>query len=499
MSAAQSPAKMPRTKSPSPPIADATSDASHAAPATTSAAQQFTDETWAVIMSHCSVFDLFCLRDACHLFRTMVDKEMLQNALSDAGLSHLCNITDEARAYLPVALRDLTTFMKMLCVGPCSVCGIWTAQPPASSDLKIRLCGNEDCAKFMYSTEMTRGWNDLPTCITYGTFEPDVEEGPLPKLAMFWQARMLRDLSPYVDGWPLPINDILMGGPNCRFVLKDRRRAEKELAQIGWKSDAEDPDDLVGSSDNFVQAFCCQDEYMWRCARHRTTMIVYNDYVTWRVANLQKSTEVREKNLQTLCARAKFLNKDYDPDHPFTQRILAAHARDGSLMLTPAVDCLFSPPETPKMPYDAEFDHPDQAETPYPLPRCFVPFMDRERPKKSAADWFAMAKPKKNSTPKAKAEAKPVPAPEVPAVAAQSDNVAGPASSPGGSLVPGSSAGTKAAPARSAKSGRKSTKASRRATQATERKNCSLCKDMTFSSQAELIKHQSEAHASTSA
>ncbi|KAL1679317.1 hypothetical protein EV122DRAFT_277335 [Schizophyllum commune] len=498
MSAAQPPAKMPRTKSPSPPVVEAPSSSPPAGPAPASAAQQFTEETWARIMSHCSVFDLFCLRDACHLFRTMIDQEMLQDALGDAGLSHLCDITDEAKVYLPVALGDLTTFMKMLCVGPCSVCGIWTAQPPTSSDLKIRLCGNEDCAKFMYSTEMTRGWHDLPTCITYGTFEPDVEEGPLPKLAMFWQARMLRDLSPYVDGWPLPINDILWGGPNCRFVLKDRRRAERELAQIGWRSDAADPDNIVASSGHILGAICYEDEYRWRCARHRHTMIIYNSYVKWRVANLQKSAEVREKNLEILSARAEYLNKDYDPDHPFTKRILEAHARDGSLILTPAVDCLFSPPETPKMPYDAEFDHPDQAKTPYPLPRCFVPFMDRERLEKSAADWSARAKPKKNAAPKAEAEAKPVPAREEPVVAARSDDAANLASSPGSSQAPSGSAATGAG--RSRKSARKSAKAARRAAQAAERKhNCSLCKDMAFSSQADLIKHQDETHASTSA
>ena len=119
MSAAQPPAKMPRTKSPSPPVVEALSSSPPAGP--TSAAQQFTEETWARIMSHCSVFDLFCLRDTCHLFRTMIDQEMLQDALSDAGLRHLCDITDEAKVYLPVALGDLTTFMKMLCVGPCSV------------------------------------------------------------------------------------------------------------------------------------------------------------------------------------------------------------------------------------------------------------------------------------------------------------------------------------------------------------------------------------------
>ncbi|KAL1751168.1 hypothetical protein FB107DRAFT_278923 [Schizophyllum commune] len=499
MSAAQPPAKMPRTKSPSPPVVEAQSSSSSAVPAPASAAQQFTEETWARIMSHCSVFDLFCLRDACHLFRTMIDQEMLQDALGNAGLSHLCDITDEAKVYLPVALGDLTTLMKMLCVGPCSVCGIWTAQPPTSSDLKIRLCGNEDCAKFMYSTEMTRGWHDLPTCITYGTFEPDVEEGPLPKLAMFWQGRMLRDLSPYVDGWPLPINDILWGGPNCRFVLKDRRRAERELAQIGWRSDAADPDNIVASSGHILGAICYEDEYRWRCARHRHTMIIYNSYVKWRVANLQKSAEVREKNLEILSARAEYLNKDYDPDHPFTKRILEAHARDGSLILTPAVDCLFSPPETPKMPYDAEFDHPDQAKTPYPLPRCFVPFMDREPPKNSAADWFAKAKPKKNAAPKAEAKAKPVPARTEPVAASQSGDAANVASSSSGS-APGDSARGEAASPRLTKSGRKAAKKARRAKKAGEPKHdCGMCTALAFANQGELLKHQSEVHGSTSA
>ncbi|KAL1670126.1 hypothetical protein GGF50DRAFT_109507 [Schizophyllum commune] len=490
MSAAQPPAKMPRTKSPSPPVVEAPSSSPPAGPAPASAAQQFTEETWARIMSHCSVFDLFCLRDACHLFRTMIDQEMLQDALGDAGLSHLCDVTDEAKVYLPVALGDLTTFMKMLCVGPCSVCGIWTAQPPTSSDLKIRLCGNEDCAKFMYSTEMTRGWHDLPTCITYGTFEPDVEEGPLPKLAMFWQARMLRDLGPYVDGWPLPINDILWGGPNCRFVLKDRRQAERELAQIGWKGDAADPDNIVASSGHILGAICYEDEYRWRCARHRHTMIIYNSYVKWRVANLQKSAEVREKNLEILSARAEYLSKDYAPDHPFTKRILEAHARDGSLILTPAVDCLFSPPETPKMPYDAEFDHPDQAKTPYPLPRCFVPFMDRERPEKSAAGW---AKPKTNAAPKAEAEAKPVSAREEPAIAGQSNDAADLASSPGGSQEPSGSA-------RKAPSGR-----STRPKPRTEKQKvrvwhrCDLCptKPRKFKTMDELNEHKAQEHSST--
>ena len=113
-------AKIPRTKSPSPPITDAASGPSNAPTATVSAAQQFSDEIWGEIMSHCSVYDLFCLRDTVHLFRTMIDMDMLTDAFWDAHL-YLAVPSNSDRALLPANLRHNLGFMKAICVGPCSV------------------------------------------------------------------------------------------------------------------------------------------------------------------------------------------------------------------------------------------------------------------------------------------------------------------------------------------------------------------------------------------
>ncbi|KAI5824401.1 hypothetical protein K523DRAFT_356877 [Schizophyllum commune Tattone D] len=128
------PAKIPRTKSPPPPDADVSGTGSpHAAPAP----QQFTEETWAGVMSHCSVFDLFCLRDTCHQFREMIDKDMLEDAFKDFGLHRIRSLNALEKALLPAKLRDPICYMKMLCAGSCSVCGMRSALPPVSSDLKI--------------------------------------------------------------------------------------------------------------------------------------------------------------------------------------------------------------------------------------------------------------------------------------------------------------------------------------------------------------------------
>ena len=110
------PAKVPRTRSPSPLSAEAALESE--APV---AARQFSDETWAEIMLHCSIFDLFCLRDTCHRFRMMIDREMLEEALVDAGMSRIFPQREQEREYLPVNLRDRICYMKMLCAGACSV------------------------------------------------------------------------------------------------------------------------------------------------------------------------------------------------------------------------------------------------------------------------------------------------------------------------------------------------------------------------------------------
>ncbi|KAL1701408.1 hypothetical protein EV121DRAFT_282694 [Schizophyllum commune] len=331
------PAKVPRTRSPSPLSSEAALESE--APVAASPARQFSDETWAEIMLHCSIFDLFCLRDTCHRFRTMIDREMLEGALVDAGMDRIFPQREQEREYLPI-------------------CGTWSALPPASSDLKIRLCGSTDCSSYMFSEHMSRGWRFCCKPGTDYTYYDDVVEFVLPPAAEMWQPHMLMDIGCYVDDWHYAVFQDIDGSTNCRAVLKDRLQAKKELDSIGWKGDIHS--DIIRDSRDKAGAKRLAAVYLNRKRQHEITCWIYCIYLIWRIRNEEKCTKVRQDNLQAVEATAKSYNQPYSLNHPVIQRVLEAHARDVSTILPPAARSLFPLPDVPATPWNRKGHHPSQ-------------------------------------------------------------------------------------------------------------------------------------------
>ncbi|KAL1670122.1 hypothetical protein GGF50DRAFT_122536 [Schizophyllum commune] len=329
------PAKVPRTRSPSPLSSETALESE--APVAASPARQFSDGTWAEIMLHCSIFDLFCLRDTCHRFRTMIDREMLEGALVDAGMDRIFPQREQEREYLPI-------------------CGTWSALPPASSDLKIRLCGSTDCSSYMFSEHMSRGWRFCCKPGTDYTYYDDDVEFVLPPAAEMWQPHMLMDIGCYVDDWHYAVFQDIDGSTNCRAVLKDRLQAKKELDSIGWKGDIHS--DIIRDSRDKAGAKRLAAVYLNRKRQHEITCWIYCIYLIWRIRNEEKCTKVRQDNLQAVEATAKSYNQPYSLNHPVIQRVLEAHARDVSTILPPAARSLFPLPDVPATPWNRKCHHP---------------------------------------------------------------------------------------------------------------------------------------------
>ncbi|KAL1661810.1 hypothetical protein GGF50DRAFT_117617 [Schizophyllum commune] len=420
------PAKIPRVRSPPPPASNAISGSPHEVLVTVSDASPFTKEIWANIMSHCSVFDLFCLRDARGFLRRMISREMLEEAFHDAGLARALPNSEQDLECLPAQLRDSICLMKMFCLGPCSVCGTWSALPPASSDMKIRLCGSEACSSYMFSEHMSSGWAVFPSHEMPMYYIRQILEFELPSVAEDWQPHMLMNYRRYVDRPPIEILNGIARSTNCRTLLKTLLRAKRELDGVGWKGSYSS--DIVRDSEDKEGAVRLANIFADRRKYHEVTKWLYCLVSVWRVANERKDMYLRNENQLTIEDRAEYLNQPYDPNHPLIQRVLEAHARDVSTICSNAADCLFPLPDLPKSPWDPEYAHPKQDFVHYPLPRSFVPFMDRvagEAGVTNATSGAAMhEKHEPEPKPVHKAESQCALVSEEPAVAAQSDAAA---------------------------------------------------------------------------
>ncbi|KAL1699166.1 hypothetical protein EV121DRAFT_273922 [Schizophyllum commune] len=499
-------AKIPRTKSPSPPITDAASGPSNAPTATVSAAQQFSNEIWGEIMSHCSVYDLFCLRDTVHLFRTMIDMDMLTDAFWDAHL-YLAVPSNSDRALLPANLRHNLGFMKAICVGPCSVCGTWTALPPAAGDLKIRLCGSEDCSSYMFSRHMTRGWTpSAPRHVTYATYgsERDVEFH-LPEVAEAWMPRMLMDTTRYLR--KQHIHELFFQsreGDNCRMLLESRLMAKRELDAVGWEKG--DDDDIVRNSKDKEGAKLLESIYDLRVRRYAVTHDIYTMLVYWRVSEEKENPNLRQKNLEVVRERAKSLG--YNPygtaNNAFIQRVLEAHMRDMSTILLPAANCLFPLPDLPKGPW-SDFERPEESWKVRRL-RFFGRFKDQEEHSVDNAredpDAVKVGSPAPALTPKPALALEPAsaPDPEVDVIASRSDSNDDSDRTPGDNHTPSGSA-RKNAPGRSSKARAKARRTKQANSDPKAWYTCTLCESETrkYESQDELEEHIAKGHPSASA
>ncbi|KAL1751167.1 hypothetical protein FB107DRAFT_222534 [Schizophyllum commune] len=489
------PAKIPRTRSPPSPDADLAAFTSPpAAPATASAAQQFTEETWAEIMSHCSVFDLFSLRDVCHQFRAMIDKDVLEDAFKDFGLHLIRPLSALEKALLPVKLRDPICYVKMLCAGSCSVCGMRSALPPVSSDLKVRLCGSEDCSSYLFSDHMSRRAprDGVRTFPIPGQRTAEVE---LPEIAKAWQPYMLTHVKRYTQPSLQIMSSDIRNESNCRYVLKARRLTIEELESVGW--DGKDLHDIVRGSTDKEGAKRLVSEYERRAECHEVTGRVFlpQNMIAYVPFSGQWSLVYALTPRSSLESRAKSLYKSYDPEHPFVSRVLVAHVRDASRILPPAIDCLISPPDLPKGPWDPELDHVPQCRSSAALPRDFVPFMYRERGEEECDTKVTLAEPT-NHERELEIEEAPMSTCEETAIAGRSDHAADLGSSPGGTHDRSGDA-RKAATSRSSQT--------RPRTRSAKPKistwyTCTDCASETrFRSEPELRRHQAKEHSSSSA
>ncbi|KAI5824399.1 hypothetical protein K523DRAFT_285083 [Schizophyllum commune Tattone D] len=276
---------------------------------------------------------------------------------------------------------------------------------------------------------------------------------------------------------------------NCRYVLKARRLAIEELESVGW--DGKDLDDIVRSSRDKERAERLVSEYKRRANCLEVTGRIYD-----RLARLQQSYEsagwgittdwgVRPQNLIALESRAKSLNKSYDPEHPFVSRVLVAHVRDASRILSPAIDCLLSPPDLPKGPWDPELDHVRQCRSSVALPRDFVPFLDRERGEEACETMVTLAEPTKHER-ELEIEEEPMSTCEEPVSVHQSDGAADLVRSPGGTRDRGGDA-------RKATNGRPRARAVRSRVRVWY--TCTYCASETkFESLAEQHEHETKEH-----
>ncbi|KAL1670124.1 hypothetical protein GGF50DRAFT_122538 [Schizophyllum commune] len=468
---APSPAKIPRTKYPPPPDADVSAPAP----------QQFTEETWAGVMSHCSVFDLFCLRDTCHQFREMIDKDMLEDAFKDFGLHRIRSLNALEKALFPVKLRDPICYMKMLCAGSCSVSlsVVYLFSTLLTSCFQV--CGMSD---HMLRRAPRDGVRTFPIP---GQRTAEVE---LPEIAKAWQPYMLTHVRRHAQPSLQIMSSDIRNESNCRYVLKARRLAIEELESVGW--DGKDLDDIVRSSRDKERAERLVSEYKRRAnclevtGRNLIAYVPFSGHWSLVYALTPRSS---------LESRAKSLNKSYDPEHPFVSRVLVAHVRDASRILSPAIDCLLSPPDLPKGPWDPELDHVRQCRSSVALPRDFVPFMDRERGEEECDTMLTLAEPTKHER-ELETEEEPMFTCEETAIAGRSDHAADLGSSPGGTYDRSGDA-RKAATSRSTQT--------RPRTRAAKPKistwyTCTDCASETrFRSEPELRGHQAKEHSSSSA
>ncbi|KAL1679318.1 hypothetical protein EV122DRAFT_289690 [Schizophyllum commune] len=481
--------QIPRTQSPPPPDADVSgTDSPHAAPAP----QQFTEETWAGVMSHCSVFDLFCLRDTCHQFREMIDKDMLEDAFKDFGLHRTRSLNGLEKELLPAKLRDPICYMKMLCAGSCSVSlsVVYLFSTLLTSCFQV--CGMSD---YMSRRAPRDGVRTFPIP---GQRTAEVE---LPEIARSWQPYMLTHVKRYAQPSLHIMSRNIRNESNCRYLLKARREAIEELENIGW--DGTDLHDIVRSSRDKEGAKRLVSEYERRAKCHGVTGRIYDHLARLQLAYESAGREITTNwgSLVTLTprssleSRAKSLNKSYDPDHPFVSRVLVAHVRDASRILSPAIDCLLSPPDLPKGPWDPELDHVRQCRSSAALPRDFVPFMDRERGEEECDTMLTSAEPTKHER-ELETEEEPMSTCEETAIAGRSDHAADLGSSPGGTYDRSGDA-RKAATSRSTQT--------RPRTRAAKPKistwyTCTDCASETrFRSEPELRGHQAKEHSSSSA
>ncbi|KAL1726598.1 hypothetical protein EV714DRAFT_276382 [Schizophyllum commune] len=258
-----------------------------------------------LILADTSPADLQGLRAANPKLRDFIDsKHYLIRAIRRAKLPSIVAICDrypDATHYLPASLKpynmeDTLPYNLMLVGGQCTVCGKYAGGPPLSSNLRVRLCGEDECSRRMCSDEFTTcNWTiDTPNYVQQGADN-------------YAEIPYMNDLPSLSRRAILPSDD-QCAGYRSRYILREFNTSFYAWGMdiYGW-SVFSDAKNLHGSLEPIHWALC-----------------------EWREWVSEEGRSVQRENLRILgevareCATTlERLLKD-----PLTQRILWAHARD---------------------------------------------------------------------------------------------------------------------------------------------------------------------------
>lgn len=293
-------------------------------------------ELWHIVLSSCSPADLYLLSVSWGFFRTLILADGMKVLEKAAIRAHYPLCIDIFRKYLedcshlPECLKprngkDSSTFLFVMCGGPCTVCGTWAGGPPDSSHLRVRVCGREECTARIRSKQYSS---------PYWSYTDFPDEYLLPLEASFW--------IPYtIDFKAFDVQSAAEVGsghaphverPYSRYLVEDQDQAWREVCDVrgGIESmfvSEGDPWKLVPGDAKELRLAQVYEE---RSKRHRALERIYVHVCNWRKQTDEAGQSIRDANVAILRGIALQLKTSLATllEDPLTQRILAAHSRD---------------------------------------------------------------------------------------------------------------------------------------------------------------------------
>ncbi|KAL1679347.1 hypothetical protein EV122DRAFT_277364 [Schizophyllum commune] len=256
-----------------------------------------------LILADTSPADLQGLRATNPKLRDFIDsKHYLIRAIRRAKLPSIVAICDrypDATHYLPASLKpynmeDTLPYNLMLVGGQCTVCGKYAGGPPLSSNLRVRLCGEDGCSRRM-DEFTTSNW----TIDTPNNVQQSAEH--------YAEIPYMNDLPSLTRQAILP-SDEQCAGHRSRYLLREFNTNFYAWGRniYDWSVFA-DAKNLHGSLEPIHWALC-----------------------EWREWVSEEGRSVQKENLRILgdVARGCATTLEKLLEDPLTQRILWAHARD---------------------------------------------------------------------------------------------------------------------------------------------------------------------------
>ncbi|KAL1752742.1 hypothetical protein FB107DRAFT_219280, partial [Schizophyllum commune] len=321
-------------------------------------------ELWDLVFSYSSFADLCTCRATHPYFRRLIDDKdlkRLKSAFQRSGLPSLTSAlqrfadTDEVANNLPSIFKsnddgtDSLACMQLLGSGYCKVCGAQTGELPLSSDLQVRVCGK---ANLLLSTTFSREeWN-----------------GGRPGRYEFFLASEASEFLPYIrklDNSAPPDRGTritycygeYLDRLGSRYILGDILQASEELSDVGVNFMSQDEAWSLSNYPVDPGAFDPPDHeatirlletWKERAARHHALETIFMAITEWWRATAARRQSTHEKNLaalRTTVAEKPGVDLEDILGNPLTQRILAAHARDGTCTNSFTFRDLLSSPE----------------------------------------------------------------------------------------------------------------------------------------------------------